>query len=131
MKIQISLSEVVDFLAANNLLPKQISDIQVNDKRIEFKYKTGMPFPPYLEINLEFIKYEKSESAVYLSFNSNWLFKKVLKMLPIMKNEFIIFRDSIVSIRIMKILQQHLKGFTIDDISFNNHFFEIILYSIV
>lgn len=126
-EINLSLAEIVDIVAANSILPKQITNIVVDENMISFRYHTKLAFPSHIDASVQFLKYENGIAE--LEFTTSWLVEKIIKSLAVFKNEFIELRGSRIRIQLKKLLADKLAGISLESIEFINHRFEIKFYT--
>ncbi len=126
-EIYISLAEIVDILLANKLLTDQLSQIEIDDNMISFRYKTGHAFPAHVDISAQFLKFEKGVAE--LAINTSWLVEKVLKHSGIFKQDFIQLAGSRISVDLDFLIKNKELGIMLEKVEFINHRFQIIFYT--
>lgn len=122
-EIYLSMAEVMDFLAANQYLPANISDIEVDDNMVSFRYNTKLAFPSHIDMSIQFLKYENGVAELEIS--TSWLVEKVLKKLPVLKQDFIELQGSRIYIQLNSLIERKLNGVRLENLEFINHRFEI------
>lgn len=122
-KLTISIAELTEILAANEMLQNYISDFHMEGDYISFNFKTGQFFPRYIPVSLLFLSY--SSGQLKLEISTNWMSDKFMKLLPVKNNDYLNLKFPKLVIKLHKITQKYLNGIVIDSINFQNGAFAI------
>ncbi len=127
-EIKISIAEIVGAIVANDLMPKQISNIEIQGDTINFHYKTGLLIPRSVEASLSYIEFDKS--IITFEVHTSWFADKILRIFPIGQSEFLQYDHPNVIFYIQRFLNKKVNGVQIEDIKFKNGKFTINTYSL-
>ncbi|HPR17813.1 MAG TPA: hypothetical protein PLD62_06170 [Candidatus Cloacimonadota bacterium] len=126
-ELNLTFAEVINLLAANYLLPSQISQIETDENIISFRYQTGIAFPAHIDVSLQFLEY--ANGIVILNINTSWLIDKILRKIPLFQREFFELNGSRISIFLEKYLSRHFRGLCLDKMEFCHHRLEITFFT--
>jgi len=127
-EINFTFAEIIDILAANGILPDQISNLDVNGKNISFKFKVKNPFATSVDISLQFLEFEKG--ILSFKIKTSWLVEKGLKHLVIFKNKYVELDKSNILIYLDMYINDNLKGLQLNKFIFSNNKLNIELFTI-
>lgn len=127
-ELNFTFAEIIDILAANEILPKQISNLVVDGKTITFKFKLKIPFPTTVDVSLEFLEFEKG--LLTFKIKTAWLVEKALRNPAVFKNKYIELEKSHILIYLDMYIKDHLRGLQLDKIEFSNNKISIEAYTI-
>ena len=122
-EIQFTISEIVDLIVKNKLMPKQISNIHFEGDFLSFNFPTGLLFPKYIPSTIQFLNFDKG--LLTLKIKTNWMSDKFLKIIHWEDNEFIEFELPKIFVKLQDFLTTRLKGIQIDKIIYDNGMFYI------
>ena len=126
-EIKISIAEIVGAIVANDLMPEQISNIEVQGDTVNFHYKTGLLIPKSVEASLSYIEFDKN--IITLEVHTSWFADKLLRVFPIDQSEFFQYDHPNVIFYIQSFLNEKIKGIQIENIKFKNGKFTITTYN--
>ncbi|MCF7793777.1 MAG: hypothetical protein K9N09_08480 [Candidatus Cloacimonetes bacterium] len=118
-----SMAEAMDFLAANKILPSNISNLEIDDNMVTFRYNTKLAFPSHIDMSIQFLKYENGVAELEIA--TSWLVEKVLKKIPIMQQDFLELQGSRLYIRVNELIEKKISRIRLENLEFINHRFEI------
>ena len=122
-QLTISIAELAELLAANQLLNHYIADFHMEGDYISFNFQTGQFFPKYIPVSLLFISY--SAGQLLLEISTNWMSDKFMKLLPVKNNDYINLKFPKLIVKLHNITKQYLIGILIESVSFQNGAFKI------
>ncbi|MDO9578873.1 MAG: hypothetical protein Q7J16_13400 [Candidatus Cloacimonadales bacterium] len=123
-----TFAEIIDVLVANEILPKQISNLVVDGKTMTFKFKLKVPFPTTVDVSLEFLEFEKG--LLIFKIKTAWLVEKALKNPAVFKNKYIELDKSNIIVYLDMYIKDHLRGLQLDKIEFLNNKINVEIYTI-
>jgi hypothetical protein len=126
-EINFTFAEVVDILAANDIIPEQISNLSIDGKIISFKFRLKAPFVSSVDVSLEFLEFERG--LLTFKIKTSWLVEKALKNPRIFKNKYVELNKSNFIIYLDMYIKEHLRGMQIDKIVFQNNKINVEIYT--
>lgn len=126
-KIIVSVAEIIDIIVANNLMPEQISEIDIQGDTISFQYKTGKIVPAKIEASVNFEEFDKG--LMIFGIQTSWLADKLLRIMSLPQSNYIQIDYPNVIFYMQRFFNDKLKGVQIEDIKFQKGEFTITTYN--
>ena len=127
-KLEITIAELIDILIANKIIPKKISNLEIQGETINFKYNTGMMIPNEIDAFVNFIEYEKG--IIIFEMHTTWFADKVLRLVSLSENKYFQLDYPQIIFYIERFLKDKVINLMIEDIKFTNGKFNITTYNI-
>ena len=122
-EIKITIAELIDILAANNILQNFMSDIHFEGDYITFNFHTGQFFPRYIPVSLLFQNFVSD--IITFEISTNWMSDKFFALLPVKTNKFIKLKFPKLMVNIHNISDSFLNGLHFKDIQYENGMFQM------
>ena len=126
-KIIVSVAEIINTIVANNQMPEQISEIDIQGDSISFQYKTGMLVPAKIEASVNFEEFDKG--LMIFGIQTSWLADKLLRIMSLPQSNYIQIDYPNVIFYMQRFFNDKLKGVQIEDIKFQKGEFTITTYN--
>ena len=126
-KIIVSVAEIIDTIVANNLMPEQISEIDIQGDTISFQYNTGKIVPAKIEASINFEEFDKD--LMIFGIQTTWLADKLLRIMSLPQNDYIQIDYPNIIFYVQRFLNDKLKIVQIEDIKYENGKFTITTYN--
>ncbi|MCK4311942.1 MAG: hypothetical protein KAW88_04330, partial [Candidatus Cloacimonetes bacterium] len=114
-------------IVANNLMPEQISEIDIQGDTISFQYKTGKIVPAKIEASVNFEEFDKG--LMIFGIQTSWLADKLLRIMSLPQSNYIQIDYPNVIFYMQRFFNDKLKGVQIEDIKFQKGEFTITTYN--
>ncbi|MCK4653364.1 MAG: hypothetical protein KAU01_02845 [Candidatus Cloacimonetes bacterium] len=126
-KVIVSIAEIIDIMVANNLMPEQISEIDISGDTISFQYNTGKIIPAKIEASIYFEEFDKG--LMIFGIQTTWLSDKLLRIMSLPQNEYIQVDYPSIIFYIQRFFNDKLKIVQIENIKYENGKFTITTYN--
>ncbi|MCF7859032.1 MAG: hypothetical protein K9N07_06895 [Candidatus Cloacimonetes bacterium] len=117
-EIRITIAEIIDIFIVNDLIPKEVSDLQISGDHIKFKYKDKFIIPKQITFEINIVEY--SNGMLFLKLKSNWLVANILKHKQILEKKYLQYQHPKITFFLQQFLTDKTKMVHIESLNFNN-----------
>jgi len=122
-EIRITIAEIIDLCIANEIIPENISNIELQGEHIKFSYSSDKALATKIDIELSFKEYRNG--MFFLKVHTNWIIDKFLRFKKFEDIRYIQYEHPVLTFFLQQFVIDALKIVHIESISFKNGYFKI------